>query len=153
MSPQIDISRTLFSDVPTRTLDTATIGPYQVQAAIAPVHDEAANAAVMEVDTKLATLRRSVLEPLVLATIEPTHPYAAEIVTALRDGGIPVQEGTYPLLAKLRRDGLVEHEWRESAAGPPREYFTLTDAGRAQLAEFRDYWAELTRMIETIGRW
>lgn len=92
------------------------------------------------------------LEPLVLATIEPGHRYAAEIVAALRDAGFPVQEGTlYPLLTKLRRDGLVEHEWRESSSGPPRKYFTLTDSGRSQLAEFRSYWAELTRMIETIG--
>lgn len=93
------------------------------------------------------------LEFLVLAAIEPEHRYAAEIVASLRAVGFPVQEGTlYPLLNKLRRDGLVEHEWRESASGPPRKYLTLTKPGRAQLAEFRDYWAQLTRMIETIGR-
>lgn len=93
------------------------------------------------------------LEPLVLAAIEPTQRYAAEIAAALREVGFPVQEGTlYPLLNKLRRDGLVEHEWRESSAGPPRKYLTLTESGKSQLAEFRSYWADLTRMIETIGR-
>lgn len=93
------------------------------------------------------------LEPLVLATVELERRYAAEIASALREAGFPVQEGTlYPLLNKLRRDGLVEHEWRESLSGPPRKYLTLTAAGRAQLAEFRVYWTELTRMMETIGR-
>ena len=104
-------------------------------------------------DTKLAALRRGMLEPLVLAAIESTQRYAAEIVTALHDVGFPVQEGTlYPLLSRLRRDGLVEHEWQESSSGPPRKYFSLTEPGRTQLAEFRSYWGELTRMIDTIGR-
>ena len=106
----------------------------------------------MEQDTKLVALRRGLLEPLVLAAVENTQRYAAEIVVALRDAGFPVQEGTlYPLLSRLRRDGLVEHEWRESSSGPPRKYFSLTEPGRAQLVEFRDYWGELTRMIDTIG--
>lgn len=107
----------------------------------------------MEHDGKLAAVRRGMLEPLVLASIEPQRCYAAEIVAAFRKAGFPVQEGTlYPLLNKLRRDGLLEHEWQESSTGPPRKYLSLTDAGRAQLAEFRGYWAELTSMLETIGR-
>lgn len=93
------------------------------------------------------------LEPLVLGSIELRQRYAAEIAAALREVGFPVQEGTlYPLLNKLRRDGLVAHEWQESTSGPPRKYLTLTDSGRAQLAEFRDYWGALTGMIDTIGR-
>jgi PadR family transcriptional regulator PadR len=107
----------------------------------------------MEDDSKRAALRRGMLEPLVLASIEFRQCYAAEIGTALRSVGFPVQEGTlYPLLNKLRRDGLVGYEWRESPSGPPRKYFTLADPGRAQLAEFRDYWGTLTSMLETIGR-
>lgn len=107
----------------------------------------------MHQDNKLAALRRGLLEPLVLASVEIRRRYAAEIAEALREAGFPVLEGTlYPLLNKLRRDGLVQHEWQESPAGPPRKYLTLTDAGRAQLAQVRDHWTDLTRMIETIGR-
>lgn len=107
----------------------------------------------MDNDGKLVALRRGMLEPLVLASIEPQRRYAAEILAALREVNFPVQEGTlYPLLNKLRRDGLVEHEWQESPAGPPRKYLTLTVSGRAQLVEFRSYWGSLTRMIEAIGR-
>lgn len=107
----------------------------------------------MDNDSKLAALRRGLLEPLVLASIEHDRRYAAEIAAALRDLDFPVQEGTlYPLLNKLRRDGLLDHEWQESTSGPPRKYLTLTDAGREQLAEFRTYWADLTGMLNTIGR-
>lgn len=107
----------------------------------------------MHPDIKLAALRRGMLEPLVLASVETRRRYAAEIVDALREAGFPVLEGTlYPLLNKLRRDGLVQHEWQESPSGPPRKYLTLTDSGRAQLAEVRDYWNALSGMLETIGR-
>ena len=46
--------------------------------------------------------------------------------------GMVTSEGTiYPLLGRLRRDGLVESTWHESPTGPPRRYYRLTDAGRA----------------------
>ena len=107
----------------------------------------------MQTDPKLVALRRGLLEPLVLAAVESQQRYAAEILAALQEARFPAQEGAlYPLLSKLRRDGLVQHEWRESPSGPPRKYFSLTGTGRDQLAAFREYWNELTRMIDTIGR-
>ena len=42
-----------------------------------------------------------------------------------------VAEGTiYPVLARLRNDGLVEAEWVEGSSGHPRRYYKLTAAGR-----------------------
>lgn len=107
----------------------------------------------MAEDLEFASLRRGLLELLALASVEHKARYAAEIVTALREVGYPVQEGTvYPLLNKLRRAGLVDHEWRESSSGPPRKYLSLTAEGRQRLTEFREYWQKLTNMIERIGR-
>ena len=92
------------------------------------------------------------LEPLVLATVEHECHYAGEIVQLLREAGFPVQDGTlHPLLNRLRREGLVTHEWQESAAGPPRKYLTLSDEGRRQLSEFRTYLRELSWMVDSIG--
>lgn len=107
----------------------------------------------MTEDAKLAALRRGMLEPLVLASIEQHHRYAAEIVEALRACDFPVLEGTlYPLLNKLRRDGLIEHEWQESPSGPPRKYLALTAEGHIQLARFRDYWTNLTHTLTNVGK-
>ncbi len=107
----------------------------------------------MKEDSKLSALRRGMLEPFVLAAVEHRRRYAAEIAEALGAAGFPVLEGTlYPLLNRLRRDGLVEHEWQESPSGPPRKYLSLTPAGKAQLAEFRDYWEILTDTLTTIGK-
>lgn len=106
----------------------------------------------MAEDPEFASLRRGLLELLALASVEKDARYAAEIVSALRDVGYPIQEGTaYPLLNKLRRAGLVDHEWRESTSGPPRKYLTLTEAGQQRLKDYRAYWQKLTDMIERIG--
>lgn len=104
-------------------------------------------------DAKLVALRRGMLEPLVLAAVEHERRYAGEIGRSLREAGFPVQEGTlHPMLNRLRREGLVVHEWQESPTGPPRKYLELSDTGRAQLAEFRTYLHSLTELLESIGR-
>lgn len=93
------------------------------------------------------------LEPAVLATVEHHQRYAAEISDLLRSSGFPVKDGTlHPLINRLRREGLVTHEWRESSSGPPRKYLTISEAGRVQLSEFRSYLHELATMLDSIGR-
>ena len=78
--------------------------------------------------------------------------YAADILRRLSATDFATQEGTlYPLLSKMRREGLLDYEWQESASGPPRKYYTLTAAGRAQLSEFRAYWASINTVIEELG--
>ncbi len=57
-----------------------------------------------------------------------------------------------PLLSKLRRDQLLDYEWQESEAGPPRKYYKLAANGRKQLAEFREYWKSLTSLIDELGK-
>lgn len=87
-------------------------------------------------------LRRGVLEHCVLAVVGDGEAYAFDIVQALADSGeLLTSEGTiYPLLSRLRRDGLVTTTWRESDAGPPRRYYRLTDGGRRVLDDFRRDW-------------
>lgn len=43
-------------------------------------------------------------------------------------------------LARLRRNGLVASTWRESAQGPPRRYYQLTEAGGAAVSAFAVHW-------------
>jgi PadR family transcriptional regulator PadR len=62
-----------------------------------------------------------------------------------------VSEGTiYPILGRLKSDGLVATEWRESREGPPRKYYRLTPAGTQALNEFRRQWQMFSRAVETI---
>jgi PadR family transcriptional regulator, regulatory protein PadR len=89
-----------------------------------------------------AQLRRGVLEFCVLALLRDDERYGFELVQRLSDiEGLVTTEGTlYPLLGRLRRDGVVETTWRESPSGPPRRYYRLTGAGKAVLAAFTDDW-------------
>ena len=90
----------------------------------------------------LAQLRRGSVEHCVLALLRHEERYGFELAHMLSDaGGLIGSEGTiYPLLARLRRNGLVETTWRESDEGPPRRYYRLTDAGRLALMAFAHQW-------------
>jgi PadR family transcriptional regulator PadR len=90
----------------------------------------------------VSQLRKGTLEYCVLALLRDGERYGFELVRALASvDGMVTGEGTiYPLLARLRRQGLVETTWRESDAGPPRRYYRLAPSGRATLAEFTGSW-------------
>jgi PadR family transcriptional regulator, regulatory protein PadR len=106
----------------------------------------------MNVDQKLSPLRKGLLEFLVLKIASGTTVYVADILKRLAGTEFATQEGTlYPLLSKLRREGLVDYEWQESGAGPPRKYYRLTASGRAQLAELDAYWARINKTIVELG--
>jgi PadR family transcriptional regulator PadR len=102
--------------------------------------------------TKLSTLRKGLLEFLILGIVSSGKVYVADILRRLSQTDFATQEGTlYPLLSKMRREGLLDYEWQESATGPPRKYYRLTAAGAGQLAEFREYWTSLTTLIDEVG--
>ena len=99
-----------------------------------------------------AAIRKGLLEFLVLRIVARDTVYVADILQRLGGTEFATQEGTlYPLLSRLRREGLLEYEWRESDLGPPRKYYRLTDAGRAQLAELEAYWQQLNHTLQTLG--
>ncbi len=106
----------------------------------------------MTIDAKFTAIRKGLLEFLVLRVISGSEVYAADILKRLSTTDFATQEGTlYPLLSKLRRDGLVDYQWQESDAGPPRKYYQLTAAGKSQLAELDDYWNRINRHIAKLG--
>jgi PadR family transcriptional regulator PadR len=103
--------------------------------------------------SKLGPLRNGLLEFLVLDIVASGDVYVADILGRLATTDFATREGTlYPLLSRMRREGLLDYEWRESTAGPPRKYYRLTVTGRDQLAEFRAYWASLTALIDELGK-
>ena len=107
----------------------------------------------MAVNEKFAAIRKGLLEYLVLKIVSADKVYVADMLQRLADTDFATQEGTlYPLLSRMRRDGLLDYEWQESDAGPPRKYYRLTDAGRAQLGELNDYWQYINDTLIKLGR-
>lgn len=107
----------------------------------------------MEVgDAVAAQLRRGALEFCVLALLERRERYGFELVRILGSTeGMVTSEGTvYPLLSRLRKSGRLTTTWRESAEGPPRKYYSITDQGRAALAAFRDEWTRFRSAVDAL---
>jgi PadR family transcriptional regulator PadR len=104
------------------------------------------------IDSKLGPIRKGLLEFLILRIVSAEQVYVADILKRLSDTEFATQEGTlYPLLSRMRRESLVDYEWKESEAGPPRKYYKLTAKGRAQLAELNQYWKQINATIEQLG--
>jgi PadR family transcriptional regulator PadR len=106
----------------------------------------------MAIESKLAPIRKGLLEFLVLKIVGARSVYVPDILRQLAGTEFSTQEGTlYPLLSKLRREDFVQYEWKESDAGPPRKYYRLTEVGRAQLAALDEYWNLINRTIANLG--
>ncbi len=103
-------------------------------------------------ETPISQLRRGVLEFCVLALLRDGERYSFEIVSELGQAdGLVTTEGTlYPLLSRLRKDGVVETTWRESPSGPPRRYYRLTTAGSAALSAFASEWSQFRDSVDTL---
>jgi PadR family transcriptional regulator PadR len=98
----------------------------------------------------LAQLRRGTLEYCVLALLHSGERYGFDLVRQLGQvEGMMTSEGTvYPLLGRLRREGLVATTWRESPSGPPRRYYQLTPTGRQALDAFASQWASFRDAVD-----
>jgi PadR family transcriptional regulator PadR len=89
-----------------------------------------------------AQLRKGCLEMAVLAALAPGKSYGLEIIRALEmHSNLILSEGTiYPILNRLRQDGLVDAAWVEADSGHPRKYYSLTRKGRDRAAQMATAW-------------
>ena len=93
------------------------------------------------------------LDLLVLAVVAagPVHGYG--VIEQLRDrsdGSFDLAEGTvYPVLHRLERAGMLQHEWSEST-GRRRKLYSLTTAGAARLGEQRESWRSFVAAVESV---
>jgi len=96
-------------------------------------------------------MRKGVLEFCILSVIKDQELYTSEIMDTLKNAKLLVVEGTiYPLLTRLKNDGLLNYRWEESTSGPPRKYYGLTEIGKQFLTELNNTWSELSSAVNTI---
>jgi PadR family transcriptional regulator, regulatory protein PadR len=100
----------------------------------------------------LTQMRRGTVEFCVLALLRDEERYGFDIVKELSAAdGLITSEGTiYPLLTRLRKDGLVASSWHESPSGPPRRYYRLTDKGATALTEFVAEWRRFRAGVDRL---
>jgi PadR family transcriptional regulator, regulatory protein PadR len=104
-----------------------------------------------EVESAKADLRRGMLEFVVLLIIARGKVYASDILKELKSADLIMVEGTlYPLLNRLRTQGLLEYSWEESPSGPPRKYYSLTASGKTTLLQLKSTWRSLVTSVEQL---
>lgn len=103
-------------------------------------------------DTHVAQVRRGLLELAVLGLLAKADRYGSQLVDDLAaHPALAVPAGTiYPLLARLRKEGLVSSTWQESPVGPPRKYYHLTAAGRVATDDLATAWRAVRDTIDAI---
>ena len=100
------------------------------------------------VDNVRSQMRKGMLEYCVLLILDKDAMYASGIIQRLKETHMIVVEGTlYPLLTRLKNDGLLSYEWVESTQGPPRKYYSLTELGEEVLKGLEDAWYELESTV------
>jgi PadR family transcriptional regulator PadR len=103
-----------------------------------------------------AQLRKGALEMAALASLWDGRLYGLEIIRFLEgQSQLILSEGTiYPILNRLRTEGLVTSEWVEAEAGHPRKYYSLTMAGRGRLLQMGQAWTSfaggLSRLLDPV---
>ena len=105
----------------------------------------------MNIDNAKAQMRKGILEYCILSILAKKDLYTSNIINALKENDLIVVEGTlYPLLTRQKNAGLLSYRWEESTQGPPRKYYSLTEAGRAYLKELDDSWDALIKSVKSI---
>lgn len=105
----------------------------------------------MNVDNAKSQMRKGMLEYCVMLLLRREACYTSDIINRLKEAQLIVVEGTlYPLLTRLKNDGLLCYEWRESTQGPPRKYYGLTADGEAFLEQLDAAWQSLANTVEKI---
>ena len=98
-------------------------------------------------------LRKGFLVYCVLLVSGGEPVYSSEIIGQLREAELVVVEGTiYPLLNRLQKDGLLEHSWHESQAGPPRKYYQATPLGKEVKTALQRNISQLNATLKKLER-
>jgi PadR family transcriptional regulator PadR len=105
----------------------------------------------MDIERNIAQMRKGVLELCILSIVSQEDAYASDIIGKLKETELIVVEGTlYPLLTRLKNEGLLSYRWEESPQGPPRKYYRITELGTKVLSKMITNWEELTLSVNEL---
>ena len=98
------------------------------------------------------------LDLLVLKTLAargPLHGYA--ITQHIQDSSaalLRVEEGSlYPALHRMEQDGWIKGKWGVTEKNRDARFYTITPAGKRQLAAEQESWARLTEGVARVLRY
>ncbi|MBQ5626331.1 MAG: PadR family transcriptional regulator [Paludibacteraceae bacterium] len=96
-------------------------------------------------------MRKGLLEYCILSIISRGEAYSSDILETLKRAQLVVVEGTvYPLLTRMKNEGLLSYRWQESTGGPPRKYYTLTVEGQTLLSQLSEEWQIICQAVNLV---
>ena len=97
-------------------------------------------------------LKKGTLSFIVLNAISKKELYGYELIEIIKNKtAIEIAEGTlYPLMNRLKKEGLASSKWVEQESGIPRKYYELTPEGKSTLKYMKTYWHELETSIKNL---
>lgn len=105
----------------------------------------------MKPEKPSAQMRRGVLELCVLSIISDKEVYTSDIIEAMKKAELIVVEGTvYPLLTRLKNEGVLNYKWEESSSGPPRKYYSLSEDGKKAFIQLKNTWTQLSKSVNKL---
>ena len=105
----------------------------------------------MNIDNAKSQMRKGMLEYCILLLLRKEPSYATDIISRLKEAKLIVVEGTlYPLLTRMKNEGLLSYRWQESTGGPPRKYYTLTPEGEQLLAQLNEEWQSICQAVNQV---
>ena len=96
--------------------------------------------------------KKGVVELCILSLLSRGDSYGYDVSDMLTRHMDLSEGAVYPILRKLKDDGLVSTYLSETSGGPPRKYYQLTPVGRKFLKELDDTWAELAQAVKKTTR-
>ncbi|PKQ17252.1 MAG: PadR family transcriptional regulator [Actinobacteria bacterium HGW-Actinobacteria-7] len=105
-----------------------------------------------EQDLWVSQIRKGVVEIAVLGLLSGERMYGSQLVEELSiHEELAISAGTvYPLLARLKKGGVITSTWAESPVGPPRKYYRLTAKGQTQLTGMIRAWGSVRSAVDLI---
>jgi PadR family transcriptional regulator PadR len=99
-------------------------------------------------------MRKGVLDLCILTALLKGEWYGYALVKSLvAIPGLGVAEGSiYPLLSRLKKQGLVTTRLEESTEGPARKYYLLTELGHELAAEMKVHFSAMTAGMKTLEK-
>lgn len=106
----------------------------------------------MSSNENLKQIKKGIVELCVLSVLKKHDKlYTSDILTTIKNAGLETSEGTiYPLLTRLKNKKILNYEWLESTAGPPRKYYFLTPQGEKYLLELTASWKNMEKSVNEL---
>lgn len=105
----------------------------------------------MNIENTQSQMRKGVLEFCILSIIRQGEVYPSDIIEKMKEAKLDILEGTlYPLLTRLKNANLLSYRWVESNSGPPRKYFSMTEAGERFYKQLEETWNGLANAVNQL---